>query len=67
MPDQVPSSSVSVWPSAGVPDSVGTAVLAGGSGMTAAVGAEMAVALPATLVAVTSTRMEWPMSLPVRT
>ena len=67
MPVQVPLSSVSVEPSVAVPERVGTAVLAGGSASTAAVGDELAAALPATLVAVTSTRTAWPMSAPVST
>ena len=63
MPDQLPGSAVSVWPSSGVPDTVGTAVLAGGSAWAATVGAEALSALPgAALSAVTTTSRAWPMS-----
>ena len=66
VPLQLPSFSVSVEPSCAVPESAGATVLAGGSGMTAVVGEELAVAWPATLVPVTCTRTEWPMSAAAR-
>ena len=45
---------------------LGAVVLAGGAAVTEAVGAETPVSLPATLVAVTSTRTLPPMSAGVR-
>ena len=67
MPVQSPSSAVSVWPSRTAPETAGTVVLTGGAGSTVVVGAETAVAEPASLVAVTSLRTVAPMSAPVRT
>ena len=65
MPVQVPVSSVSVLPWVGVPVKVGTAVLVGGSATTVPVAGEVAVASPATLVAVTRTRTLPSTSAPV--
>ena len=58
VPDQVPSSAVSVWPSTREPEISGGAVFCGASALTAATG-EVPVAEPAALVPVTSTRMPW--------
>ena len=66
-PLHVPGSAVSVPPSMPVPlGAAGWVVLTGGAGSVAAVGAETAVSSPAALVAVTSTRIAWPTSVPVR-
>ena len=47
-----------MWPSAYVPETVGSAVFCGAAASTAATG-ETSVTEPAALVAVTSTRMPW--------
>ncbi len=65
VPVQVPGSTVTVPPSAGVPVTLGGTVLTGGSAVTAAVGAEVSVAEPPPFVAVTSTTIAWPASAPV--
>jgi hypothetical protein len=67
VPDQLPRSAVSVWPSCAVPEIVGAAVLVGavGAAVTTAVSAELAEVDPALLVAVTRTRMVDPTSAAV--
>jgi hypothetical protein len=57
VPLQVPSVVVSVWPCCGVPETCGSAVLTGGVASTVAVWSLVAKALPASLVAVTVTRI----------
>ena len=49
-PVQSPSSSVSVWPSRGVPDSDGSTTLTGGLPSTTPVGSLVAVSAPAGFV-----------------
>jgi hypothetical protein len=51
-----------VAPSRAVPDTVGAAVLTGGAAWTTAVGLEVALVEPASLVAVTTTRRVEPTS-----
>src|SRR5690349_7821455 len=59
VPVQAPGSAVSVPPSRGGPSIDGVAVLSGSRGATAVVGADCAVAEPASLRAVTTTRRSW--------
>ncbi len=62
MPVQVPLAAVSVPPSTGVPEIVGRTVSTGASAATTALCAEVALELPATFVAVTTTRRVPPTS-----
>src|SRR2546423_980715 len=62
LPSQVPRSTVSVWPSAGVPEIDGAELLTGLSATTGTVATDTAEDDPATLVPVTFTTMAWPMS-----
>ena len=63
MPFQVPFEAVSVWPSAGVPAIVGSAVFAGALGPTSTPGELVSTsAAPAEFVAVTWTRSRLPTS-----
>jgi hypothetical protein len=55
VPLQLPLVAMSVWPSWGVPDTVGGEVSAGGVGWTTGVGDDVAGALPALFDAVTTT------------
>jgi hypothetical protein len=57
VPVQVPVEAVSVWPCCGVPLMAGSAVFAGATPVTAEVWLLVAEALPAGLVAVTTTRI----------
>src|SRR5690348_10431284 len=61
--DQVPFDVVSVWPCCAVPVIAGAPVLTGASGSTTAVGVEVPVPVPSTLVAVSNTTIVWPTSL----
>ena len=61
VPDHVPGSAVSTEPTSLVPEIDGGVVLAGGAGSTA-LGALVAVSVPAELVAVTTTTTVWPRS-----
>ena len=63
VPLHVPGSAVSVSPSSGVPETVGTRVLAGGAASAVTVGAAALGTLPPALVAVTTTVRTWSMSL----
>ena len=62
VPDQVPVSAVSVWPSTTGPVMAGTTVSCGGAASTAGVAAEGSLDWPPSLMAVTTTTMAWPMS-----
>ena len=66
MPDHVPGSAVSVWPSSGVPEIDGGVTLVGARASTSVVAEEVALSLPAPLVAVTMTRTAPPTSLETR-
>jgi hypothetical protein len=67
-PVHVPTLALRVMPTMGVPEIVGAAVLTGavGAAVMVAVAGELALALPALLLAVTVKRMVAPMSLLVR-
>ncbi len=67
MPVQTPVLALSVCPCTALPAICGSAVLAGGDEPTAAVAAEIAVALPPSFVAVTATRIVCPASALVST
>jgi hypothetical protein len=62
VPVHVPGSAVSVPPSRASPETLGTAVLAGGAAATRAVAPEAAVSEPPSLRAVTATTIAWPTS-----
>jgi hypothetical protein len=67
VPDQVPGSAVSVWPTCGVPEIVGGDVLTGADwdAVTVAVWLETAVLEPPPFEAVTATRIVEPTSADV--
>ena len=62
VPVQVPSAAVRTSPSRGVPEMEGGVVLNGAIAPTPPLGSDVAVALPATFVAVTAKRMVPPTS-----
>ena len=64
VPVQVPGSAVSTSPTSSVPEMVGATVLAGGAGRRA-LGALVAVSVPAAFVPVTTTTTVWPWSAAV--
>src|SRR4051794_30048648 len=66
VPDHVALSTLRVWPSSAVPEIEGAAEFDGGFAVTAAVGAEVALAEPSPFVAFTTTRRVLPISAPVR-
>jgi hypothetical protein len=64
VPVQAPGSAVSVSPARGVPPTDGRSALAGATGVMASPAGDEAVAVPAALPAVTSTRTVWPTRAP---